>query len=171
MKKITKFLFVLSLIVFNTPVTDAQTFWSEYVKQKLTRLPEPTHAEEVRQNNEIVASAVGQDVVFHSNPLLINGQSLNYNSFDLMSKGVLTVVRGNPEAENPQLVPFYVSIRRDGKFVQDKKMPFLNKAFFKMNLSEIFPFTKEGDVMIIHPAQAEDWKAKRVLKLLRGGGC
>jgi hypothetical protein len=45
----------------------------------------------------------------------------------------------------------------------------LNKELYKINLSDIFPFCKDGDLLIVKPARAEDWASKRILKLL--GGC
>jgi hypothetical protein len=66
-------------------------------------------------------------------------------------------------------IPFYVSIRRNGVIVEDNKMNFLNKQLYKVNLSDVFPFSKPGDVLIINPVNPEDWKAKRILKLLNMG--
>ena len=34
---------------------------------------------------------------------------------------------------------------------------------------QVFKFAKEGDLLIIKPARAEDWRAKRILKLIVNG--
>ncbi len=168
-----KLLLILSIIVFNNILADAQQSYSEYARQRFTllRRPTPPHGELVRQNNEIVASVTAQNAYLHENPLQLNGKMLDYDKFTMDSKGVLRVVEGNPNSKDAKPVPFYVTIRSNGKFVQDKKMPFLNKAMIEVNLSDIMPFCQIDDVLIISPAREEDGKAKRILKLLLGGGC
>jgi hypothetical protein len=130
------------------------------------------YANEVRQDNELEHNEVGQSANFNSNPLIINGKQLDYSQFSLNSKGLLTVVRGsnNPEIKEATQISFYVSIRRNGKEIVDKKMLFAQKALTQIKLSEIFAFAKDGDLLIIKPVRLEDWKAKRILKLM-GGGC
>jgi hypothetical protein len=171
----TKLLLTLLVCVLSTIVADAQPL-DAYVHMTtipwfrvLARPPRLTHAQEVMQDNELARKKVGQDANFHANPLLINGYSLNYDTFDAGTRGILTVVKGDPDSKEAQPIPFYVSLRRNGKILTDKKMSFLNKALYKVNLSDIFPFSQQGDVLIINPVRREDWKAKRVLKLV--GGC
>lgn len=186
MKEITKYGFIVLFIAFNTLVAGAQGLesYADYsishntttvkylIKRNVYKLSEQQiHAQEVMQNNELVQNTIGQNVHFYANPLQLNGQLLDYGTFDMSNKGVLTVVRGNPESKDAQAVPFYVSIRRNGKIVENKKMSFLNKAVQKINLSDIFPFCEQGDVLIVNPSRAEDWKAKRILKLFGGSGC
>ncbi len=188
MKKITKYGFAFLLVAFNTVLSDAQDAYSfvadvnnnvqhnatsiDYlIKTKVYKLTEKQiHAQAVIQDNELVRNTIGQNTNFNTNPLQLNGQMLDYGSFDMGSKGVLTVVRGNSESKDAETVPFYVNIRRNGKIIENKKMSFLNKVVYKINLSDVFPFCKEGDVLIVNPSRVEDWKAKRILKLL-GGGC
>lgn len=175
MKEKSKWLFALLVSVFSTTVADAQSLESY---ANLTTIPffriwanppRLTHAQEVMQDNELVRHEIGQDANFYANPLQINGKALDYNIFDMSTKGILTVVKGNPDSKEAQLIPFHVSIRRNGKILVDKKMSFLNKTLYKVNLSDIFPFSQYGDVLIVNPAREGDWKAKRLLKLL--GGC
>jgi hypothetical protein len=185
MKENRKYVFAFLLIALNALLSEAQSLesYAEYatnhgyakvdylIKTKVYKLSEKDiHAQAVMQDNEIVRNTVGQNTYFASNPLLLNGQMLDYGNFDWSSKGILTVVKGNPESKDAVAVPFFVSIRRNGKIIENKKMPFLNKAVYKINLSDIFLFCKEGDVLIVNPSKVEDWKAKRILKLL-GGGC
>ena len=101
---------------------------------------------------------------------MLDGKELDYGKFTLFSEGVLTVVRGNPQTKDLTPIPFYVSIRRNGKIITDKKMLFANKSLKKIDLAEIFAFARYGDLLIIKPARPEDWRAKRILKLT-GGGC
>lgn len=179
----TKCGFVILFIVLNTFIAEAQnadaTYSNQYsytsinyvIKTQIYKLSEKQlHAQAVRQDNELVQNSPSQSTSFYENPLQLNGQVLDYGNFDLMSRGFLAIVRGNPDSKDAEAVPFYVSIRRNGKIVENKKMSFLNKAVNKINLSEVLPFCKEGDVLIVNPSKAEDWQAKRILKLL-GGGC
>ena len=185
MKENTKYGFAFLLIAFNVGVAGAQNseLFASYapkhtssmvdylIKTKVYNLTEQQlHAQAVMQDNELVRNTIGQNTNFNTNPLQLSGQMLDYGNFDMGSKGVLSVVRGNPESKDAEAVPFYVSIRRNGQIIENKKMLFLNKAVYKINLSDIFPFCKEGDVLIVNPSRVEDWKAKRILKLL-GGGC
>jgi hypothetical protein len=133
----------------------------EYFKRK--------RAKEVMQDNELERHEVGQYENFNTNPLQLNDKTLDYGTFDLSSNGILTLVKGNLITVKATPISFYVSIRRNGKILNDKKMLFLNKALYKINLSEIFPFSKEGDMLILNPVNVENWKAKRILKLIWGG--
>jgi hypothetical protein len=175
MKEKSKWLFVFLLCAFSSTVVDAQTLESYAHMTTIpwfrvwANPPRLTHAQEVMQDNELVRHEIGQDANFHTNLLQINGKALDYNIFDMSTKGVLTVVKGDPDSKGAQPIPFYVSIRRNGKILEDKKMSFLNKTLYKINLSEIFSFSEHGDVLIVNPVRAADWKAKRLLKLL--GGC
>jgi hypothetical protein len=175
MQRKKKILLTLLACALSTIVAEAQPLAS-YAEMTtvpwfrvLAQPPRLTHAQEVMQDNELVQQKIGQDADFYANPLLINGYSLDYDTFDANTKGILTVVKGNPDSKDAQPIPFYVSLRRNGKIVNDKKMSFLNKVLYKVNLSDIFPFSKFGDVLIVNPVRAEDWKAKRLLKLV--GGC
>jgi hypothetical protein len=125
-------------------------------------------AKEVIQDNEFERNEAGELANFYLNPLLLNGRTLDLNNFFLGTKGILSVVKGKPETNEAKAIPFYVYIRRDGKIIEDSKMSFLNKTLFKIELSDIFPFCKRGDLLIIKPVRGEDWKAKRILKLIEG---
>ena len=126
-------------------------------------------AEQVMQDNELVPHNIGQDANFYWNPLVLNGKPLDYSQFHLGSSGELSVVKGNPESKDAERIPFYISIRRNGEIIVDKKMPFLDKVLYKVNLLDLQPFSRPDDVLIINPVRREDWKAKRILKLI--GGC
>jgi hypothetical protein len=171
----TKLLFTFLVCALNTIAADAQPL-DAYAEMTTipwfrvwARPPRLTHAQEVMQDNELARQKIGENADFHTNPLLINGYSLNYDTFDAGTRGILTVVKGDPDSKDAQPIPFYVSLRRKGKILTDRKMSFLNKALYKVNLSDIFPFSQQGDVLIVNPVRPEDWKAKRLLKLV--GGC
>ncbi len=171
----TKYLFVFLLFALNFTALNAQAgvSYADYLTSLRLTAPFLTKdmRQEVKQNNEFLRTPNGEGNLFHANPLLLNGELLDYGAFDLNSKGVLTVVKGDPESKDAKPIPFYVSIRRNGEIISDKKMSFLNKTLYKIELSDIFSFSKPGDMLIINPARSEDWRAKRILKLLGTGGC
>lgn len=171
----TKYLLVFLLFVLNFTALNAQggVSYTDYLTRVRLTAPFLTRdmRQEVKQNNEFLRSSNGEGTVFYANPLLLNGELLDYGAFDLSSSGELTVVKGNPESKDAKPIPFYVSIRRNGEIISDKKMPFLNKALYKINLSDIFLFSQPGDMLIVNPVRSEDWRAKRILKLLGTNGC
>jgi hypothetical protein len=176
MERKMKYLFMGLMLIF-TKSAFAQ--YNDNVVASITKLnwfynPEfekfrQQRAKEVAQDNEFEHHDVGENENFSSNPLMLNGNSLDYGNFNLQSKGVLTLVKGNLLTVKVTPIPFYVSIRRNGKILDDKNMLFLNKTLYKINLSKIFPFSKDGDMLIINPVNVENWKAKRILKLISGG--
>ena len=174
MQEKTKCLFLVLVCAFNVQIAFAQL---SYFTIKYTQLdafylsPSEVNAKKVMQDNEIERNNNGQESVIPSNPLMLDGKKLDYGSFSLMSKGVLNLVKSEPVTGGVTAIPFYVSIRRDGKILAHKKMRFANKSLEKINLSEILSFAKEGDVLIIKPVRAEDFLAKRILRLTNAGGC
>jgi hypothetical protein len=196
MKARTKYLFLNLIIAFNLSGVYAQNCNISYDNMKaLNRLNaarnSEQHARDVMQNSEFELTTVAKESVIPSNPLVLNGEKLDYSTFDLNSRGFLTLVKevhetaaakstivrtsitnAMPEKAKTVVltpIPFSVSIRRNGVMVEDKKMNFLNKKLYKVNLSDVFPFSKPRDVLIINPVNPEDWKAKRILKLLNQG--
>jgi hypothetical protein len=170
-----KYSFVFLFLALNFTPLNAQvgTSYADYLTRLRLTAPYLTRdmRQEVKQNNEFLRTSNGEGTVFHANPLLLNGEILDYGAFDLNTKGVLSVVKGDPESKGAKPIPFYVSIRRNGEIITDKKMLFLNKVLYKIDLSDIFLFSKPGDMLIVNPARSEDWRAKRILKLLGTGGC
>ena len=165
MKVKTKYLLFGLILVFSLNKAYTQ---NEISYVNMTKL-DAFYSGNVLQDPEFECRQTGREVHFDSNPLFLNGQVLDFNKFNLDTKGVLTLVKGIQGTEEAATIPFFVTIRRNGKVVEDEKMLFLNRELFQINLSDIFPFSKFGDLLIIKPARAEDWKAKRILKLFNGG--
>ena len=161
MQKKVKMAFALLMCALNITVATAQ--FDYYAN--MTKLPylNKKRSERVAQDNEFEKNESGQYANFGCSPLQLDGHGLDLEKFDLMTKGVITIVKD----KDP--IAFYVSIRRDGKILEDKKLPSCHKAVNKVNLSDILPHCKDGDLLILNPVDPNDWKAKRILKLL--GGC
>lgn len=173
MQEKTKYLFLFLVCVFSSTTASAQL---TYFSQHYTRIesifwsPKETNAREVERDNELERNESPQESVIPSNPLMLDGKKLDYGDFSLTSTGTLTLVKSEPVTGGVTPIPFYVYIRRNGKVLSNKKLLFANKILDKIDLYDIFSNSKVGDLLIIKPARAEDWRAKRILKLI-GGGC
>lgn len=123
-------------------------------------------AQKIIQDNELERSAIGKDENFYCNPLLLDGQVFEYNSFSSKTTGELTVVKGNPASEQRTKIPFSVLLRRNGKILERKDLEFLKQEYFQLEISNILEYCKKGDQLIIQPVGKENRKAKRILKLV-----
>ncbi len=173
MKAKTKYLFLCLGIIFSLNIGHAQYLENYFTSLTVIRwdvqILRQKHASEVMQDNEFERNVLTSNI--HANPLLLNGKMLNYGTFDSNTTGVLTVVKGKPETSEAQAIPFYVSIRRNGKIITNSKMGFLNKKLTKIEISDILKFSQNDDVLIIKPVKTEDWRAKRILKIVNNFGC
>ncbi|MGC4022253.1 MAG: hypothetical protein QM734_10060 [Cyclobacteriaceae bacterium] len=139
----------------------AQQLFSFRVNESLER------EREVMQDNEYASTGLEKGI-FYCNPLVLDGRPLVYSEFNIQSTGELMVVKGAPVTGETILVPFYVSLRRNGNNVL-----FLGKLRsdqkIKVEISEILKYAKPGDLLVIEAAKKEDGHVKRILKLLAGG--
>ena len=103
---------------------------------------------------------------FFCNPLLIDGQPLDYSKFSMQSKGELTIVKGSPVIGLSIQIPFYVYLRRNGVMIKLPGEDVSKSKYEKIEISTILKLAKPGDQLILEPANQKDWLAKRVLKLL-----
>jgi hypothetical protein len=125
---------------------------------------------EVMQDSEFIPTgeAVGN---FYGNPLLINGQPLEYSTFKITSKGELTVIKGTAVTGQTIQIPFYIYLRRNGAMVKLPGEDLLKSKHMKIEMSTVLKLAEPGDQLIVQPANKEDWKAKRILKLFGDDGC
>jgi hypothetical protein len=68
-------------------------------------------------------------------------------------------------------IPFYVYLRRNGAIIKLPGEEAMKPQHVKVDISTILKHAAPGDQLIIEPVNKEDWQAKRILKLLEGGGC
>lgn len=124
---------------------------------------------EIMQDNEYTTTGYEQGN-FLVNPLMLNGEPLDYSIFGLSSKGELTLAKEATTTAQTEQIPFYVYLRRNGKkvFIPGKASP--DQKQIKIEISEVLNYAKPGDQLIIEPVRKEDGPAKRILKLL-GNGC
>jgi len=116
-------------------------------------------------DNEFQRSELGQGEDIHCNPILLDGVSLNYQTFGLDSKGVLKLVSGDPNAPNLVQILFYIQLRRNDTVVQVSDWNFSSRSLYEVEISKVLMYARQGDHLIINPTHRKDWKAKRILKL------
>ena len=117
-------------------------------------------------SNEFNSSEIGSLENIHSNPILLSGKPLDYETFNLDSKGKLILVKGNPTTPEATVIPFYIQLRRHGSIVRTGELMFLNYELFEIEISKVLFYAKLGDHLIINPTRPRDWKAKRIIKLI-----
>ena len=72
---------------------------------------------------------------FYLNPLLLNGKSVDFSIFSLVSTGMISLA-GNPDSELKTKIPFYISIKRSGKVVEAYSNTH-HHAITEVNMAEI----------------------------------
>ena len=110
------------------------------------------------------SSVTSPEAIFYNNPLLINNKTLNYADFSMASKGILTVVSGNPETTQIEKIPFRIYLRRNGESI-DSGASDVTRSVLEIDLAPILAIAQAGDDLIIEPVRASDARAKRSIKL------
>ena len=137
------------------------------VKAEVAKEVKQEHAKEVMQDNEYAITGY-EEGIFLSNPLMLDGKTLDYGDFSLSSTGELTVVKGTATAEQTMEVSFYVYLRRNGNKVL---IPGKETKQIKVDIAEILLHAERGDQLVIEAVNKEDGSVKRILKLLNVYGC
>lgn len=79
------------------------------------------------------------------------------------SWGTLSVVGGKPGTAEANPLPFRVYLRRDGAVVHN---PLYQNPVYDISFSVVLAMARPGDQLIIDPVEDEDYKAKRILRLI-----
>ena len=123
------------------------------------------------QDNELQRNVVGQTENFHCNPFLLDGQPLDYDTFNINSTGELIMVNGDPKNPNSERVPFSVQLRKNGSYLQIPDLRnYLVQSVFSLEVSKVLADANSGDLLVITPTRQQDWKAKRIIKI-KNAGC
>lgn len=115
------------------------------------------------EDPELERNEEGKNTNIYANPLLLNGQPLDYANFSIKSKGVLTVMKGKPTSPEAVKIPFRLFLRRNGMIVYEKKSA---SKLTQVEVSEVLVLSKPGDQIIINPIEKVDFKAKRIINVL-----
>ena len=108
----------------------------------------------------------GGENYFYGNPLVLNGRPLDYKTFWKGSKGVLALVKGNPNSADSPKVPFKIYLKHDGQVV-NKGLSSDTRELYEVEVAHILALARFGDELVIEPARESDAKAKRVINLTK----
>ncbi|WP_338875165.1 hypothetical protein WBJ53_06035 [Spirosoma sp. SC4-14] len=98
------------------------------------------------------------------NPLLLNNRSLDYNLFSIGSKGVLSVVAGNPIDRTTPRIPFRIYLQRNGKAVRMGASD-SSQVVSQIDVSAVLIQAKPGDILVIEPARSEEPIGRQTIRL------
>ncbi|WOK06558.1 hypothetical protein [Imperialibacter roseus] len=119
--------------------------------------------DKIIQDNEFVRNEVGRHTNIHVDCLLLNGVPFDVALLDTKSWGLISLVRGKPGSPEQEHIPFRAYLRR-GDIVMHNA--FFQNPVYEVSISKVLSGAKPGDVIIVEPVRDEDYKAKRVLKLI-----
>ncbi|GAB3964005.1 hypothetical protein GCM10028806_00890 [Spirosoma terrae] len=102
---------------------------------------------------------------FSSNPLLLNNRPLDYSLFSITSKGVLSVVAGQPGSAEAVKIPFRAYLKRNGMILMNGAID-SGKSVHELDISRILANAEVGDFLVIEPVRQEDWVARRSIRLM-----
>ncbi|GEM_PF-3221890 len=130
----------------------------------------PTY-QEITLDNELEPGSQTSDEHIYCNPLVLDGELLNYETFGLQSTGTLMLMAENPISSEAIPIPFTILLRRKGTIMNETSMHFMNEEMLAIEISRVLQLAKPGDHLIINPVNGKYWKAKRILKLIKREGC
>jgi hypothetical protein len=99
-----------------------------------------------------------------SNPMRINGKTVTTEQFAYVTRGKLTLVKGDAASEKQMLVPFLIYLKRGGKIV-DAEAHAHNHAVMYYEVAEILKSAQAGDQLVIDPVKPEHKAAQKVITI------
>ncbi|MEO6288029.1 MAG: hypothetical protein ABIN80_06370 [Dyadobacter sp.] len=114
--------------------------------------------------SEALPREVTEKYPYHS--VLLNGVAVEFSQLSLVNRGVVSLVRGNPQAMVKTNVPFKVYLQRAGKIV-DADTYASHYAMLQYQFADILKFARAGDEIIIEPADKNDPVGRRVIPVSR----
>ena len=111
-----------------------------------------------------VRPAVVEKHNFFTNPLVLNGKSLDYTFFTTSSRGKLAVVAGNPESKEATKIPFRVYLRRNGMNILNGTSS-CSREVYEVDMATVLAKSQHGDELVIEPVNKIDEEARRVIHL------
>lgn len=99
---------------------------------------------------------------FYYNPLLLNGKTMNIETFSVVSKGILSMITQNPKTAPNENIPFLIYLMRTGKVVDGKAYAY-NHPVMSVEISKILKSAKVGDHLVIESAPGATKFNRKVL--------
>ena len=118
----------------------------------------------IKINTFLPGSTTNGEAIFYANPLLLNNKTFAYADFSMASKGILTVVSGNPETAQVEKIPFRIYLRRNGNVV-DNSLSNTSQSALEIDVAPVLAMAKPGDDLVIEPVRTSDSRARRSIKL------
>lgn len=101
---------------------------------------------------------------FYYNPLLLNGKTMDITSLSTVTRGKLSMIKGDPESSQKTAVPFLVYLVRAGKRVGSPSCA-NNQGVTEVELSNVLSMAKAGDQLVLEPVGKEEKTGRRVIQV------
>lgn len=119
--------------------------------------------DQITQDNEFDRNEKGLHTNIHENCLLLHGVPFDVGYLATTSFGMMSLVRGKPGTPEQEPILFKAYVRRNGMILCN---PFFQNPVYEVSISTVLAVARPGDMLIVEPFFEEDYKAKRVLKLI-----
>jgi hypothetical protein len=98
------------------------------------------------------------------NPLLMDGEPINYEQFSLTSRGIITMIAEDSKSKKVMVIPFRIYLKRDNKIVYLGGSASADKLS-EIEVSQILKFANLGDELVIEPIDKKFQTSTRVFFL------
>lgn len=98
------------------------------------------------------------------NPLLMDGEPINYEQFSLTSRGIITMIAEDSKSKKVMVIPFRIYLKRDNKIVHLGGSASADKLS-EIEVSQILKFANLGDELVIEPIDKKFQTSTRVFFL------
>lgn len=100
----------------------------------------------------------------HNNPVLLNGKVVTIEQLTYVTRGLLTLMKGDAASERKTHVPFLIYLKRGGKIV-NAKADAHNHAVMYYEIAEILKSAQAGDQLVIDPVDSGDKSVQKVITI------
>ncbi|WAC09850.1 hypothetical protein [Dyadobacter pollutisoli] len=95
---------------------------------------------------------------YPNNSVLLNGVAVEFTQLSSINRGVISLVKGNPQAMVKTNVPFKVYLKRQGKLIDGDSYAY-HYAMLQYEIANILKFAQAGDDIIIDPVDKKNDQA------------
>ena len=98
------------------------------------------------------------------NPSRVGAKPINYATFSVASRGILTVVPNKSETECAGPVPFRIYLCRNGQVIQ-QGFSDTTRSVMSIEVASVLAIAKFGDDLVVEPTQKSHASAKRTIRI------
>ena len=95
---------------------------------------------------------------------LRNSKPINYTTFSVANRGIVTVVTGKSETGCAGPIPFRIYLRRDGQVIQ-QGFSDTTRSVMRIEVATVLAIAKFGDDLVIEPTQKSHASAKQTIRI------